>query len=78
MAADIPGSREVCGDAALFFLPSRRRTCACQLMRRIATEPGLREELIRKGRVKHRARVAVDQSEAILETIAEIAGRAGL
>jgi len=70
LAADIPGSQEICGDAALFFPPGDELALA-KLMCRIVGERDLRKELIGNGSERYRAMAAHDQSAVILDAIAE-------
>lgn len=70
LAADIPGSREVCGDAALFFAPGDERALA-GLMGKVVAEPRLRETLIRRGADRYRGMAAKDQSAVILATLTD-------
>jgi glycosyltransferase involved in cell wall biosynthesis len=48
VAADVPGAAEQFGDAALLFQPTDERELARQILR-LQDEPGLRDELIRRG-----------------------------
>lgn len=48
IAADVPGAEEQLGDAALRFPPTDEKALAAHLLR-LASEAGLRDELVRRG-----------------------------
>jgi glycosyltransferase involved in cell wall biosynthesis len=68
IASDIPGSREACEDAAVYFpvLDSGRLAHEIQ---RLASDDGLREQLVRAGRARAGAQPASSASEQMLRSI---------
>jgi glycosyltransferase involved in cell wall biosynthesis len=68
LVADIPGVREVCGDAALYF-PAEDEEALAALMQRVARDSSLRSELSRLGTARLSAVSSVDQSAAILDAL---------
>lgn len=74
LAADIPGVREVCGEAALYF-PAGDETGLARLMEQIAHDPDLRIELSSRGTERLAAVGAADQSQAILDALVRVGRR---
>jgi len=70
LAADIPVFHEIAGDAALYADPHDTSALAAALMR-LVEEPGLREDLIARGR----ARLAEFGWGRTAETLVELLGR---
>lgn len=59
---------EVCGDAALYCDPARPETLA-EAMRRLRDEPGLREDLVSRGRTRARMYSWSRSAETLLDTL---------
>lgn len=51
VASDIPGHREVCGDAAIYY-DARDGTSLARVVRRLAEDSQLREQLVEAGRAR--------------------------
>jgi glycosyltransferase involved in cell wall biosynthesis len=51
VAADVPSSRELCGDAAVYFAPFDVRACA-DALRKVADSPELAADLRAKATVR--------------------------
>ncbi len=70
IAADVPGSEEQLGDAALRFPPTDEKALATQLLR-LANEAGLREELVQRGAARVDRLPPESYAAAVLEILNE-------
>lgn len=72
ITADVPGAEEQFGEAALRFHPTDERALAAQLLR-LDREPGLRDELIRRGSSLAARLPPEGYAAAVLEILDEFA-----
>lgn len=74
VVSDIPGEREQVGDAGILVDPKSVESIAAGI-RRLFTEPGLREELAHRGRVRIAGYTREDYLEILAKVIQEAKDR---